>query len=903
MKPIKQNYIYFIFFIVLLSIINCSPKHNNLVNRNLHALSTKYNVVFNGEQALEAELKNINEKYHDNFFDLLAVEKFKVEDEVFLPGQVKNSKLDKAEEKAVKAIQKHSMNTDGEEHNRKIDEAYMLLGKSRYYQKRFLAAIDAFNYVVYNDFKSNLRKDFKLWREKTNIRLNNNEEAIRELKDLIRKKDTPKNIVSEAKAYIGQAYINTDSLNRAAEFLGQAAVLSNSKEKRARYFFIAAQLLDKTNRKDSAIGFLKQIEDLNKPLKYAIQAELYRYHLSLDKKDLHSEMLDKLNKYLGKYEYHKYYPYINYEIGEIFHSEDSLKRAVQYYTEAARHQDKRLQEEAYGKMADIGFHKKNYLMAGNYLDSLLQVMSKKTLKYLKTKHKRNNIDEVVQLEKTIKTNDSLMKMVQMDSLGRVKAIQAYIEKLKEKEEENEKNEAGIASTKTKYTSFYFYNESLVSKGKNIFKKRWGEINLTDMWRLKDKKNYEDIDDGEEIGDKEVSEEDVEKNLPKKYRVSYYYAQIPTARKDVDSIAAETNRAHYQVGMIYFEKFKENTKAGEHLEKMLAEHPDEKLVPPAKYYLHKLYKEQGKTQLAEKLSNEILKTYPDSVFADLIRNPGKVSGKSNKEFQEDYKNIYTLFDAQEYIRLLEQAEVFENKFRFHPELAKIELLKAASIGRLKGLDAYEKALREIILKYPGTAYANAAKQRMGLVNKYKSVKYKKNPKDTYKLVVLTASESQNIENSKSCMEQIKTKTNSAGLDLTVDLFTEHQSFVVLHNFISNESATYLKELFASTTCTANEYFVISSNNYKILQLTKNIKAYKEFLAGVSEDEKKILNEKSSGKQSEKKEEKKEMPKKGSRGSQKKEKDGDPAKMNPGSRPDQDTPMPPNPGKKQVIEKLK
>jgi hypothetical protein len=38
-----------------------------------------------------------------------------------------------AETKATKAIQKHSMNIDGR--NFQIDEAYLLLGKARYYDQ------------------------------------------------------------------------------------------------------------------------------------------------------------------------------------------------------------------------------------------------------------------------------------------------------------------------------------------------------------------------------------------------------------------------------------------------------------------------------------------------------------------------------------------------------------------------------------------------------------------------------------------------------------------------------------------------------------------------------------------------------------------------------------------------
>jgi hypothetical protein len=40
------------------------------------------------------------------------------------------------------------MNIGGEK-NFQIDEAYLMLGKSRYYDQRFIPALDAFNYILY----------------------------------------------------------------------------------------------------------------------------------------------------------------------------------------------------------------------------------------------------------------------------------------------------------------------------------------------------------------------------------------------------------------------------------------------------------------------------------------------------------------------------------------------------------------------------------------------------------------------------------------------------------------------------------------------------------------------------------------------------------------------------------
>jgi len=209
----QQLLTYFLLTTGIVLLTQCSTQRNNFVNRNLHQLSTKYNVLFNGEEALNEAVQDIHENYLDNFFELLPVEQFNAEYVISLPGQKNgNAKLDRAEEKAVKAIQKHSMEIHGVQENNQIDKAFLLLGKSRYYQKRFMAALDAFNYELDNDFKSEMRPLFKLWKEKSNIRMENNAPAIRNLQFLARQKSTPQPVQAEAYAYTAQALINMDSL-------------------------------------------------------------------------------------------------------------------------------------------------------------------------------------------------------------------------------------------------------------------------------------------------------------------------------------------------------------------------------------------------------------------------------------------------------------------------------------------------------------------------------------------------------------------------------------------------------------------------------------------------------------------------------------------------------------------
>ena len=122
-----------IFISGTLIIFSCSRKKDRFINRNWHALNTKYNVLFNGGVAYETGLNDIESKYDDNFWEILPIEQINIKDFSFEDGE-QNSDLQRAEEKAIKAVQTHGMSIKGKEKNPQIDEAYILLGKARYYR-------------------------------------------------------------------------------------------------------------------------------------------------------------------------------------------------------------------------------------------------------------------------------------------------------------------------------------------------------------------------------------------------------------------------------------------------------------------------------------------------------------------------------------------------------------------------------------------------------------------------------------------------------------------------------------------------------------------------------------------------------------------------------------------------
>ena len=189
----------------------CSTKKNALVNRNWHALNTKFNTLYNGTIAFDAGREELNANYKDDYWQVLPVERLEVTEDIKLDSEDNNPNFLIAEEKATKAIQKHSMDIKDVERNPQTDEAFLLLGKARYFDQRYMPALEAFNYILRKYYESDKLNEAHIWREKVNIRLENEDLAIKNLKRLLKFEVLKDQEYADARANMAQAYINLNA--------------------------------------------------------------------------------------------------------------------------------------------------------------------------------------------------------------------------------------------------------------------------------------------------------------------------------------------------------------------------------------------------------------------------------------------------------------------------------------------------------------------------------------------------------------------------------------------------------------------------------------------------------------------------------------------------------------------
>ncbi|AUC16787.1 hypothetical protein BTO06_17275 [Tenacibaculum sp. SZ-18] len=726
----KKSYNLIIFLLIAASVLSCSTKKDSVINRNFHALTTKYNVLFNGQQAFENGLKGIENNYADNFWKRLPIEPIKFDqknavvikfsspgagfgDDKSTESNAPVTPFDRAEEKAVKAIQRHSMNIRGFEKNRQIDDAYLLLGKARYYTQRFIPAIESFNYIIANYPKASLIYDTKVWRAKANIRLENEKLAIESLKLLIELDKNEKNLTpfqrQEAYTAMAMAYEKTDTIQKVIDHLAISTSFVKNHQS-ARNAFVLGQIYSELNYKDSArMVFRKLADERWVPEKYRIHAAIEMVK-NIEVKDSSNVLLvERMRKLIRNSDNRKYLNKLYYQAGVLQEDRGNTEKAIEYYLKSLEVPSRDVYQKTYTyeKLGNIYFNKQEYLLAGSFYDSVLKATTEefeteKRIRRIKRKNK--GLTKLRSYEETVTNNDSILKLVAMTDLERTAYFEAYIEKIKENDEKSRQrllNAQDFGSQFGGGSSFggsnnqgkwYFYNSQSIGFGKVAFQKNWGTRKLEDNWRWSDKNEVSQSSETEEAVKTEKTDS--------RYVVDTYLKVIPSDPVVIENLRKERNEALYQLGLIYKEQFKNSTLAISNFETLLDINKNPELVLPISYHLYQLYDEVSETEKANEKKDIILTKYSDSKFAEIIRRPNNKITDTKKvdEIDKKYRLVYSLYKFNQFEDVVDQVDKLSDAERNSELIAKFVLLRALAIGKYKSKEEYKKELQFVALNY-------------------------------------------------------------------------------------------------------------------------------------------------------------------------------------------------------------
>ena len=856
------------------------------MHRGWHNMNARYNGYFYSAEYLKESVKKVEKANDDDFIKLLPL--FIYPDNT----DAKNyySDFDKTIKKSSTVIQRHAIinpKTKEEIPNacRWIDENYMLIGKAHFYKREFFSALEMFEYVSKKYPNPEAKYNGMLWMVRTNNEIGSLSKSELVLDDLRNAKDFPKDKAFQRELALVSTdyYIKKNDYSAAITKLTKAITLTKKKPAKARYTFILAQLYEKTGDNTKATQYYSMVPGLHPPYEMEFTAQIKRGKL-YDKQSGDSKIIKKqLMKMLRDDKNIEYRDQIYYALAEIAHQENDIPLAISYLDKSIKESVTNNTQKALSflKRADIYFEKMNYKPAEANYDSAMTFLPKDYPDYALIEAKKKSLTSLVINLNVISLEDSLQQLAKMSETERGKAIDKIIAKIEEEEQIKEEKAQELLNnpqlipdqTPTPQTqdfgatAWYFYNPSTVTFGVGEFYKKWGNRKLEDNWRRSEKEmeTTEDVmdEDAETIDSAEVEGGEIaSKNGAKdKKDKNYYLNQIPLTPDALTKSNLKIIDAYYNIGSIYKEQLLNNEKSVSTFEELLKRYPDNKYKLAAYYQLYRTYLLLNNITKSDYYKNILLNDYPDSEYAKIIKNPGyaKIVMASKSQVEKFYSETYELYSEGKYNAALANCQTADSLYSKNYLMPQFDYLKALCIGRTQDINAFERALTQVVIKYPKEPVKVKAQEMLDLIRK------QKNPVITADTVKTDTTQLKDtipvkpkfiyneggeyywlivVENGKGDINKFKTKLSDANeksfstKELTISsvfLDVAHQ-LVTVKSFVGKtEAMNYYnffkdnKETFADLIEGTFQSFIISAENYPTFYKDKNIQEYQKFFS--------------------------------------------------------------------------
>ena len=790
------------------------------MNREYHSLNTKFNVLFNGEEALDIGSAILASQAQDNFLTTLPVEL------ITLDGEDENATASipsfiRAEEKAVKAIQKHSMSFNGKQKNDQIHKAYLLLGKARYYDRRFLPALEAFNFLLGLNSDADVFYEGKLWREKTYLRLGNDELAISNLKPLANNIPKKNKLFAAVNATLAQAFLNIQANDSGLKYIQRAAAFERKRIIQTRYRFIEAQLFDQLNQKDSAQLAFNSIVDLKRkaPRLYWMHAKLNALRIQAERSGESPEKA--LEKLSAAFENENFTHLIYRQMAQYHLSKGRDSLAKQFYNKSLKAPgiDRPTRRQNYRDLADDAFTLGHYVDTGAYLDSLLGQFPQESRQKTIVSLEREGLQEVIGFEKTIRETDSILTLSAMIPEEQLAFYQKAIDTKRAKELakiELEKKPLFNVLNRSNGKRFYFYNENLVVLGKQQFASNFGNRPNADNWNRLESLNGAFASNEGEANNTNDNSTIVKENA------QAFVDLLPTDQTFLDSLSVLRNQAYLEVGVLYKEKFKNYELASDRLKNALVNNPKESQELNAWYHLYKMNVFRN-PKLALVYEDKIIKQYPESRFARIIKDPENFKLLPNETPSIRYEALYALFLEQQYEEVLVQGDDLLVIFSGTPMVSKVAHLMANATGRLDGIEVWKEQLQSLIDIYPNSEAAAQAKQTLAYIAANEQAEEPDKVYLNYKWIFPVLKENQEqIQQLTSIVTQTLETGGISHGNLSLEVYNRDYIFLIV-NDLRQQPTLDVKPQGETPTellTTISNKFVVLSSQYKDIQLFKS-----------------------------------------------------------------------------------
>jgi len=849
----------FLHFILLIAVIvcfwACSSEKNTWTSKAYHNTTAHYNGYYYARDEIRKVEKTLWSSLSDDYGKILRL--YPKVDSAVAEGYDKE--IQEAIKMASLAIQRHP-------NSKWVDDAYIVVGKARMYSLDWGNAVQTLKYVNTKSKDPNARHQaiIQLIRTFTEHKeYNNGQAAI----DFVQKEDlnklNKKNLLLE-KAYYYQEQADYDNLVRN---LTAVTPLLSRKDRPGRIYFILGQVYQKLGFESEAYNYYRKCLATNPEYEVDFYARLYLAQVTeISRSKSVNAALKSFRKLLKDSKNKEFKDKIYYEMGLFELKQKNLNAAIANFNHSLREgNNKRIDGEAYLRLGEIYYdtlHK--YEISQAYYDSAITALPPDYEGYKAIKARQEILNDFVKNLNTIKWQDSLLSMANLDSLalraridssfkakelltsskdGRKKKRSNRIEILS-----NNNNVFGTdeGSPSDESSTWYFGNPSAVALGQTEFVRIWGDIPLEDNWQRSLRSSSTAVAnrniDGVTVSQPSTEAESAAPADPAEAEYVRISKQLPRTDEQKQEALDKIEEAYFNLGDIYYFKLLEMDNAILSYNRLLERFPNTEYEPEILYKLYLIYKDTDRVKSDNYA--QLLKTkHPESTFARILINPNylKESSQAVEQQKTIYDKAYSLFKDHNYEgagQALQEAFAL-GATAFTPNL---ELLKILIIGETEDINQYQYQLDEFVKANTGSEIGNYAQQLLTASRNFvqrqeqqKGIQYIRSLEEPHYFVMVYkqdegmggAGTSALEKFNQSYFKDLKLKTSTLLLNddytliLVADLPRISSALEYIRTF--NEKLSTLTELrnhkFHS--------FVITKDNFDIFYRTKGLDEYLQF----------------------------------------------------------------------------
>lgn len=740
---------------------SCGNNRNTAMSRQWQAFTTRYNVYYNGDEHYKEQLKTMEKGYEDDYTRRTLMHPAEARADQKRPQPTGDFK--RTIEKMQKAIQLHSISKKPkkrskspkdkefrarEEFNPFLHNAWLMMGRSQYFNGDFLGAASTFFYIQRHfKWKPEVVAEAQLWQALAYCALDWTFEAENILVHVKREKLPSKNLMYFYDFVEADYLIRASRTEEAIPFL-QSAASHASGAQRNRLYFLLGQLLSDLGRKDDAYkAYAKAGGGAGTNYRTKFNARIKQSEVYTGK-NVKKEIsaLRSMARYGRNSEY---LDQIYYAIGNLYltrgdstNAEKNYRLAVEKSTRAGI--DKALAQLALGR---ILFDKHDYVGAQPCYSEAVPLLPDNYPDYKQIKKRSDVLDELAEYAGNVHLQDSLLTLAKMTPEEQRKACEKlakdYEEKMK-KEAEDAKREEYLAQQQAQGSqindknaptqfqinsdkSWYFYNTQTKNQGKTEFQRRWGSRKNEDDWRRRNKNSFSldsmdeelDEDSAEAAANDSISDADKERIAAEAdpTKPEYYLKDIPKTDAEIATCNDIIQEGLYNMGVILKDKLEDFVQARSIFLELEERYPDNIYRLDVYYNMYLMAVRSDDSSEAERWRRKIIDDFPESNYGQAMRDPSYFDNlrRMNDVQEKIYEEAYKAYLDNDNARVHALTARMEKDYPLSKILPKFVFIDALSYVTDRDDAKFKERLETLLQKWPDTDMTETASAMLKYAN--------------------------------------------------------------------------------------------------------------------------------------------------------------------------------------------